>query len=201
MGNTMPKQRTVSQQKIINTARQIIITKGMENLTVREIADKLGITDGALYRHFEGKREIINLLIDDIEETLLSAIDEAASETQKPLEKLENIFWSHLSYVEKRKGVSFIVINNTLSMKDKSLQNKVYGVINKYLERIKRILSEGIKKGDFRESMNPEAGSTTFFGIIQCMVTLWALSDYKYSLGKERMEESFNFFKKGILAK
>ena len=131
----MPKQRTVNQQKIVNAARQIIIAKGMANLTVREIADELGITDGALYRHFKGKKEIISLLIDDIEETLLSAIDEAASKTKKSLEKLENIFWSHLSYAEKRKGVSFIVINNTLSMKDKSLQNKILGEDKVYSKR------------------------------------------------------------------
>lgn len=191
---------TVSQQKIIDAARHIIISKGMENLTVREIAAELNITDGALYRHFKSKGEIISLLIDDIKETLLNAIDEAAAKTENPLEKLENIFWSHLSYVEKRKGISFIVINNTISMKDKSLQNKVYGVINKYLDRIKKILHEGIKRRDFR-NINLEAASLTFFGIIQCMVTLWGLSDYKHSLGKERLEESFNFFKNGILVK
>ncbi|MBP9854337.1 MAG: TetR/AcrR family transcriptional regulator [Candidatus Omnitrophica bacterium] len=191
---------TVGQQKIIDAARHIIISKGMENLTVREIAAELDITDGALYRHFKSKGEIISLLIDDIEETLLGAIDEAASKTKKPLEKLENIFWSHLSYVEKRKGVSFIVINNTISIKDKTLQNKVYGVVNKYLDRIKKILREGIKSGDFH-NMNLEAASLTFFGIIQCMVTLWGLSDYKHSLGKERLEELFKFFKNGILAK
>ena len=197
----MSSLRTVNQQRIIDAARYIIIAKGMENLTVREIAAEIGVTDGALYRHFKGKKEIISLLIDDIEETLLTAIDEAASRTKKSLKKLENIFRSHLSYVEKRKGVSFIVINNTLSTRDKSLQNKVYGVINKYLERIKSILREGIKSGDFRGNLDLEAASTAFFGIIQCMVTLWGLSGYKYSLGKERMEESFDFFKKGILAK
>lgn len=173
----------------------------MERLTVREIADELRMTDGALYRHFVGKKEIVSLLIDDIEETLLSAIDEAAARTEDPLEKLENIFWSHLSYVEKRKGVSFIVINNTLSMKDKSLQNKMFSVVDKYLDRIKYILSEGIKRGDFRDNLNIEAASMTFFGTIQCLVTMWGLSGYKYSLGKSRLEESLDFFKNGILTK
>ncbi|MBK6840110.1 MAG: TetR family transcriptional regulator [Bacteroidetes bacterium] len=37
--------------------------------TVREIANHLELTDGALYRHFSGKKEIISLLIDDIEES------------------------------------------------------------------------------------------------------------------------------------
>ncbi len=197
----MSKLRTVRQQKIIDASRRIIILKGMEKLTVREIAKELGITDGALYRHFKGKKQIISLLIDDIEETLLSAIDEAASTTENPLKKLENVFWSHLSYVEKRKGVSFIVINNILGMKDKYLQNKIYSLINQYLKRIKKILNEGIKKGLFRKSLDIEAASTAFFGIIQSKVTLWGLSDYKYSIGNEHMAGSFDFFEKGILAK
>jgi hypothetical protein len=88
-----------------------------------------------------------------------------------------------------------------LNMKDRPLQNKVRGVINKYLNRIKKILGEGIKNGDFRHNMNVEAVSAAFLGIIKCRVTLWGLSDYKHSLGKERMEESFYFFEKGILAK
>lgn len=197
----MPKQVTVSQQKIIDAARSIIIAKGMERLTVRAIAKELAITDGALYRHFKGKREIIRLLIEDIEETLLKAIDEAASNSENSYEKLENIFWSHLSYVEKRRGVSFIVINNTLSMKDKSLQSQVYAVIDKYLDRIKKILNEGIKSGDFAKDLDREAASLSFFGTIQCLVTIWALSDYKLSLGKERLQNAFDFFAKRILSK
>lgn len=197
----MPAIITLSQRKIIDAARKIIINQGMEKLTVREIANQLDMTDGALYRHFSGKKEIISLLIDDIEETLLSAIDNAAANSDGPLEKLENIFRSHLSYVEKRKGVSFLVINNTLSMKDGHLQNKVFRLVQKYMDRIKAILKEGMAQGIFRRDLDLEATSTTFFGIVQCSVTLWGLSDYKYSLTNGRLKESFGFFKKGILAK
>ncbi len=197
----MPVTITLGQRKIIDAARRIIIDHGMEKLTVREIANHLELTDGALYRHFSGKKEIISLLIDDIEESLLSAIDNAAANTYGPLEKLENIFRSHLSYVEKRKGVSFIVINNTLSMKDGDLQNKVFRLVQKYMDRIKTILEEGMVQGIFRRDLDLEASCTTFFGIVQCSVTLWGLSDYKYSLTNGRLKESFGFFKKGILAK
>ena len=152
----MPVTITLGQRKIIDAARRIIIDHGMEKLTVREIANHLELTDGALYRHFSGKKEIISLLIDDIEESLLSAIDNAAANTYGPLEKLENIFRSHLSYVEKRKGVSFIVINNTLSMKDGDLQNKVFRLVQKYMDRIKTILEEGMVQGIFRRDLDLE---------------------------------------------
>ncbi len=197
----MSKKITLRQQEIVDSARRIIIDMGMEHLTVREIAKDLRITDGALYRHFKSKREILSLLINDIEATLLATITEAASKTVEPLQKLENIFMSHLSYAEQRKGISFIIINKTLSIKDRSLQKKMFGVINKYLKTIKTILREGISVGKFRKEMNLDSASIVFLGMVQSMVTLWGLSGYRFSLRKDRLEEMFTLYKVGIIAK
>lgn len=197
----MIKSSTFRQQEIVNSARRIIIAEGMERLTVREIAADLKITDGALYRHFKSKKEILSLLIEDIESTLLATINQAAQKSPDPLQKLENIFLSHLSYVEQRKGVSFIVINKTLSLKDKALQKKMFGVINKYLKTIKSILKEGIESGQFRKGIDMDSSSIIFFGMVQSIVTLWGLSGYKYSLGKCRLNEMFNLYRRGIIAR
>ena len=123
---------TDKQKQIVESARSIIISKGIEKLTIHEIARDLGVTDGALYRHFKSKKEIISLLIESIERTLLKTVRDTASKTNNPVNKLENILASHLSYAEQRKGINFIVVNETLSLKDKSLQRKMFGVINKY---------------------------------------------------------------------
>jgi len=191
---------TVRQQEIVDAARKIISSRGIENLTVREIADELKITDGALYRHFKSKKEIISLLIDNIAETLLATIEEAAKESNEPLRKLSDIFLTHLSYAEQRKGITFIIINETLSLKDKSLQRKMFGVINKYLKMIKAILVEGIDSGIFRKGLDVTSASIAFFGMVQSMVTLWALSGFRYALRKDRLEERLNIYKNGILA-
>ena len=194
----MKKESTVRQQEIIASVRKIIIAKGMEHLTVREIAKDLRITDGALYRHFKSKREILMLLIDDIEETLLGAIKNAVVAQDSPVKKLEAIFRSHLSYAEQRKGVSFIVINKTLSVKDKGLQKRMLGVINKYLKTIKSILKEGIEVNHFRKDINFDAASIGFFGMIQSIVTIWSLSGYRYALRSDRLSELFRIYKSGI---
>ncbi len=199
--SSLIRQATIRQQEIVNSARRIIIAAGMEKLTVREIAADLMITDGALYRHFKSKKEILNLLIDDIEQTLLATINEAAQKSQDPLQKLENIFLSHLSYVEQRKGVSFIVINKTLSLKDKSLQRRMFGVVNKYLKTIKSILKEGIAIRKIRSDIDIDSSSIVFFGMVQSIVTVWGLSGYKYSLRKERLDQMFKLYKRGIIVK
>jgi len=191
--------KTVRQQEIVDAARKIISTQGIEKLTVRAIAQELKITDGALYRHFRSKKEIISLLIDDIEQTLLATIMDAAGKSDDPLKKLENILLTHLSYAEQRKGFTFIIINETMSIKDKSLQRKMFSVINKYLKMIEDILREGVKAGSFRYSMDFISAGVAFFGMIQSIVTLWALSGFKYSFNRRRITDILNVYSRGIL--
>ncbi len=190
---------SLRQQEIVESARRIITSKGIENLTIHEIARGLRITDGAIYRHFKSKKAIISLLIDDIEKTLLSAIESAAEKAEGPLEKLKSIFASHLSYAEQRRGVSFIVINETLNLQTKDLQEKMFGVIHIYLTRIKDILLNGIESGEFRKDIDAVSASIAFFGMVQSMVTLWALSGFKYSLRKDCIEKLFSVYAKGIV--
>lgn len=191
----MVKKSTLRQQEIVEAARTIIFNKGIESLTVRKIASELKITDGALYRHFKSKDEILSLLITDIEQTLLAAIAESAAKSDDPLIKMQNIFLAHLNYAEKRKGVTFIVM---ASLKDRKLQKKMFGVINKYLKVIKGILKQGIAKGQFRADINLESTSIAFLGMIQSLVTIWGLSRYRYSLKKDRIMGMFNTYKRGI---
>jgi AcrR family transcriptional regulator len=198
MSTALTIERTVRQNEIVDSARRIIIHKGIENLTVREIAKDLKITDGALYRHFKSKHEIMGLLIDDIGETLLATIREAASKSKNPLQKLENIFLSHLSYSERIKATGFIVINESLSIKDKKLQRKVFGVLNQYLKTIKSILHEGIETGRFKKDLHPDSASIVFFGMVQSLVTLWGLSGYRLSLNRKRLDQAFKIYQEGI---
>lgn len=172
--------------------------KGVENLTTRMIARELRLTNGALYRHFQSKKEIISLLIDDIEETLLATIREAAHTKGDPLYRLENIFLSHLSYAEQMKGTSFVIINEVSGIKDKNLQRKMFSVLNRYLKTIKEIIMEGIESGLFRKELNPASASIVFFGTIQSMVTLWSLSGYRLSFRKNQFAQTLNIYKSWI---
>lgn len=197
----MGYKRTIRQQEIIRGARAVIFSKGIEKLTTREIAKELKVTNGALYRHFKSKNEIIDLLIDDIEETLLTTIQEAADRNLDPLHKLESIFYSHLSYAEQMKGTSFTVINQVSGLKDKHLKRKMLGVVNKYLKTIKAIVAQGIKSGVFREEIDPASASIVLFGTIQSMVTLWCLSGYKLSLRKAQLAQLLNIYKSWLIVK
>lgn len=191
---------TDKQKEIVESVRRIISAKGIESLTIHQIAKDLGVTDGALYRHFKSKNEIIGLLIEDIERTLLDTIKTAAGKINNPINKLENILSSHLSYAEQRKGMSFIVINETLNLQDRNLKRRMLKVIHAYLKEIKTILIDGAESGKIRKNIDFVSASIAFFGMVQSMVTLWALSGFRYSL-KKRYLKLFDIYKKGVIVK
>ena len=141
------KDTLVRQKEIVNAARKIIVKYGSEHVTVRRIAREIGITEGAVYRHFKSKREILLLMVEDIEETIIGYIDINSNGEAFSLNDLEKILLEHISAVEQKRGVTFQVIAEIISLGDKKLNTKVYGVIYHYLERIKGILAEGVNAG------------------------------------------------------
>ncbi len=120
----------VRQKQIISAARKLIVKHGSEHVTVRRMAKEIGVSEGAIYRHFKSKNDILSLLIDDIQNTLLSDIDRNTTNGFSPDKSLEKIVIDHLSSIEQRKGVSFLVIAEIISLGDKNLTNKIRHVID-----------------------------------------------------------------------
>lgn len=190
---------TVRQKKIVEVARKIITTQGMQELTIRELAKELKLTEGAIYRHFKSKKGIIKSLIDDIEETLFTAVELAAMQTSQPIEKLRNILLSHLSYAEERKGVSFLVISETINIKDKKLQESMYSIVRKYVREIEDVLQEGVSSKIFRGDLDTLTAGIAFFGLVQSVVTIWALSNFNFSLRRKYTGQLFDLYLKGVM--
>jgi len=170
----------VRQKQIIDAARKLIIRRGSEHVRVREIAKTVGISEGAIYRHFRSKKDILSLLADRIEDDLVGDITGASTDGHSALEALDKVLRSHLSAIEQRRGVSFQVIAEIISLGDKKLNRKMSEIINKYIGRLKDLLFEGVKSGEIRSDSDLEAATTLLFGMIQGLVNIWALGNYSF---------------------
>ena len=61
-------------EEIVTAVRKLIIIYGSENVTIKKIAQEIGISEAAIYRHFNSKKDILSFLIDDLEATLIGDI-------------------------------------------------------------------------------------------------------------------------------
>jgi AcrR family transcriptional regulator len=192
------KNTKVRQKQIIDAARKTIIKYGSEHVTVKRIAKEVGFSESAIYRHFKSKRDILLLLVDSIEESLVGDITRATAEGHTPLEILDSVLRSHLSAIEQRRGISFLVIAEIISLGDKKLNVKVCNAIDTYTGCLKNLLAEGVKSGEVREDIDLEATATALFSIIQGLVNIWALSNYSFD-PQEKYVPLWNTFREAVI--
>ena len=90
-----PKDR---KDQIVEAARQLIAERGYPNVSMAEIADTVGITAGALYRHFSNKAVLLGAVID-------KSFDEVTASTRQLDAGLEDVLTMACEQVVTRRDV------------------------------------------------------------------------------------------------
>jgi AcrR family transcriptional regulator len=180
--NNNRRSTEVRRVQILLAARSIVVKFGSENVTIRKIADEVGITEGAIYRHFKSKRELLSSLADYAIENLLGKNKEAKLLSRRG-ETMDTLMQKHISDIEQERGSSFQVIAEIISFGDKKLNQKIYRGTNLYIKRLKDMVAVDMKLKK-TESCDCEAAAIMLFGMIQGLVNIWALSNYKINLQK-----------------
>ena len=193
------KSTEIRKKEIIEAARKLIYKKGSEHVTVNNIAKEVKISEAAIYRHFRNKKEILSFLASHITESLMQDIDLAGQSDLSSPNNICGILRSHLSKIEQKRGVSFQVIAEIISFGDKRLNKQVYDDIQKYLQRFRELLDNGIKAGSIREDIDSEATALLLFVMIQGLVNTWALSNYSFDL-TERYDALWNVFRRMLIS-
>jgi len=177
------KKTEFRKQQIIEIAAKLIFKYGSEHLTVKRIATEIGISEAAIYRHFKSKKSILSFLLSYIEETLVADISrERNSGEVVTLDTIERILRRHISAVGLRKGISFQVIAETVSLGDKSLNKQATKAISHYIAVLRELLSEGVKSTTIREDIDLDAAATLLYCMIESLVNTWALSNCEFML-------------------
>ena len=187
----------VRRHQIVSTARRIVATQGMASLTIQELAKEVGVSEGAIYRHFKSKDEILLVLIQELERSLLEAISESARPKEGNLDQLKHLFQRHFSVLERRNGISFVVIAEALRLGDPAVKQATRQMVERYLGSIAAILKTGVETGEIDERVDTTAAALMFLGMIQASVTLWSFNSRAHPLAKHSAS-LWTMFKDGL---
>ncbi len=143
-------------QRIVDAARACFAEHGFAATTVEAIALRAEVSNGLLYKHFQGKEHLFQAVVTDIVRDWVRALvpDEAAGLT--PTQKLEAMF---------RRSVEFCRTNPLLPAVlsgDKRFElarigNPDRGRVHAHRQLIANVLADGIAKGEFRRDLEVDA--------------------------------------------
>ena len=94
-------RRAATVQAVVDLAAE----QNPAEITTTAIADRMGLTQGALFRHFPTKEAIVEATMSWVGERLLVSVDKAAEGAASPAAALEAMFMTHIDFVSKHPGV------------------------------------------------------------------------------------------------
>ena len=135
------------QEEIIQAALDLAAKHGVESVTTQDMADALGLTQGAIFRHFPTKDDIWLAAISWVRRRLMSVVEAAAVRSENPLEALEGIFLAHVSFVVKHPAIPRLVFSDYLQRRDSRLKQLIQEIITGYESRIAGLLGQAKEIG------------------------------------------------------
>ena len=187
----------VRQEQIIRAAMDLIAMRGLKGLSMAALANRIGLVPSATYRHFKGKEEVFDRILDFIQERLLTNIGMTCEETSEPMDRLHRVLKRHVETLKENRAIPRIIFTEDVFNGNPKRKTKVYGIINSYLEGVNEIIRDGQEKGQIRSDLDSETIALMFLGMIQPGAILWFLSDGKFDLSKHS-EKNWNVFREAI---
>jgi len=175
----------IRQRQITEAALRIVGEKGIHGATTAAIAAEVSISEGAIYRHFNSKEDIVRSVIGKIGEDLLMILGEVKN-IADPLEKLGEIFRRHLAYAENNRGIPRTVFSEEVMVNNEALREEIGKRLAGYCTGVREAIAEGQRQGSVRMDLNPAALTSMFIGTINFTIIRWVLSGFALDLEKER---------------
>ncbi|MBK6912574.1 MAG: TetR/AcrR family transcriptional regulator [Ignavibacteriales bacterium] len=154
------------QGQIKKAVLGIISSEGIGKLSTRNLASKIGVTEGALFRHFSSKKEIMLSILADVKNELIKDQEEITySSTLSAEQKLFKFLCTHIKYLIENKGVTILLFSEAAHMNDSQLKKGLREILLTQKEYISRIIKQGMNEGVWDKSLNVENVATLYMGI------------------------------------
>ena len=160
------ERRAATVEAVINLAAE----QNPSDITTTAIAQRMGLTQGALFRHFPTKDAILEAVMTWVAERLLSRVDRAAQNVTSPLAALEAVFMAHIDFVSEHQGVPRMLFGELQRPGETLPKRMVQTLIQRYGERLRHLLERGKAIGELDANLDIEAASVSFIGSIQGLV-------------------------------
>lgn len=153
--------------QILHTLAQMLESPSAERITTAALAARLDVSEAALYRHFTGKAQMFEGLIDFIENSLFGLINRITSEEKSGVRQIEAIVGVLLGFAQKNRGMTRVLIGDALVMEEERLQSR----INQVHDRIEAALKQALRFGVTQQEFVAELDVTAHANLLMSFVT------------------------------
>ena len=169
------------RQKIIDTAWELFYENGYENTTVNDIIRKVGTSKGGFYYYFKAKEDLLNSLY-SVFDREYEKFYENMDQNQDSLMKLKQLSQYVSYFIEGNVSAELLAALYQSQLAKKS-QDNFLNPDRYYINLVKKIISEGQKKGEIRTDISVEELAHDVLVLERGIIMDWCVQNGSFSLG------------------
>ena len=165
--------------QILQTLATMLEQPQGERITTAALAAKVGVSEAALYRHFASKAQMFEALIEFIEESVFTLVNQISQTERDGRAQVQQIVSMLLNFAEKNPGMVRVLIGDALVNEDARLQVR----INQLVDRVESSLKQALQLGNVASPGATSASTAAYANALTAFVVgrwqLYAKSGFK----------------------
>lgn len=188
----MPPKGEKRKQQIIDTAKEMFISKGFQSTHIGQVCEHLDIARGTVYQYFSNKKEILYAILDNVSEDMEDILDpddlkdylKTKPDTEVLVRWIDNRISTCLELLSNEPIVIKLMYRDIVGI-DEEVSEKVKIFTDHIVETISREIGILRDNGIFKKELDPLITASMLVGGIMMVV-------YQY------MKQKKNFLDKNV---
>ncbi len=159
------KPTDIRQKEIKAAVFDIIVKEGIKSISTKNLSKYTGLSEGAIFRHFKSKRDIISSIIDDVSNDMLGQLHDVAYGNLAPNKRLFQFICSNIKYLTEHNGITILLFTEASHANDLEMMKKLNHIFNMQRELVGKIITDGIREGLWSKNISVDDVTLFYMGI------------------------------------
>lgn len=161
------RSREVRTEQILKTARDLFGERGYDGATVAEIAKRVGVVEGLVFKYFPTKRQLMLEVLGFWYEEMFGDYTRELADLEHPRDRLRYLVWRHICTVRDYPRLCGLMFREVVSSEHDYRDTPLYQLNRRYTKMLVDTLKAGADAGDFRNDLPPQLVRSLVYGGIQ----------------------------------
>ena len=195
----MDNNKVSRKDQILQALARMLETAPGERITTAALAEEVGVSEAALYRHFPSKARMFEGLIKFIEETLFLRISRILDDESSAEIRCHNILTLLLNFSDKNPGMTRLLTGDALVGETERLRARIAQLLNRVESQLKQVLREAQIRENLKPGVSPTALANLLLATCEGRLAQFVRSEFKKS-PLENWDTQWEFLSRNLLA-
>lgn len=178
----MRKSGDERREEIVQAVLELAAEQGVKLLSTQAIADRVGIAQPTIFRHFKTRDAILRAVMETVGRAMLAVVTGVLASQGPPDQRLRQLLTQQLGFIGRRRGVARVLFSERLHHEDPGLKSVVRGMMDRYTDKVAGLIAEGQAAGRLRADLQPRETAVMILALIQGLVMRWSICDFDFDL-------------------